>query len=128
MIAPATGIKQRFYSRFATFLAGQGILVLTYDNRGIGESPKFPRVMRETRLQDWGQKDMPAVLAFIQQHYTSLPVHLIGHSAGGQLAGLMPNAPELASLITYGSSSGCLRNFTGSYKYQAHFYMNIFIP
>ena len=128
MIAPATGIKQGFYTRFATFLAEQGIAVLTFDNRGIGDSPKTRKVMRETRLQDWGQKDMPAALAFLQQHYPDQPLHLIGHSAGGQLAGLMPNANELTSIITYGSSSGSLRNFTGAYKYQAHFYMNVFIP
>ena len=128
MIAPATGIKQGFYTRFATFLAEQSIAVLTFDNRGIGDSPKTRKVMRETRLQDWGQKDMPAALAFLQQHYPDQPLHLIGHSAGGQLAGLMPNATELTSIITYGSSSGCLRNFTGAYKYQAQFYMNVFIP
>ena len=128
MLAPATGIKQGFYTRFATFLAEQGIAVLTYDNRGIGDSPKDKKVMRETRLQDWGQKDMPAVLDFLQRQYPDLPIHLIGHSAGGQLAGLMPNANALTSLVTYGSSSGCLRNFTGSYKYQALFYMNVFIP
>lgn len=128
MIAPATGIKQGFYTRFATFLAEQGIAVLTFDNRGIGDSPKTRKVMRETRLQDWGQKDMPAALAFLQQQYPEQPLHLIGHSAGGQLAGLMPNATELTSIITYGSSSGCLRNFTGAYKYQAQFYMNVFIP
>ena len=40
MIAPATGIKQGFYTRFATFLAEQSIAVLTFDNRGIGDSPK----------------------------------------------------------------------------------------
>ncbi|WP_296049453.1 alpha/beta hydrolase, partial [uncultured Alteromonas sp.] len=75
MIAPATGIKQGFYTRFATFLAEQGIAVLTFDNRGIGDSPKTRRVMRETRLQDWGQKDMPAALAFLQQQFPARPTH-----------------------------------------------------
>ncbi|GGF61366.1 alpha/beta hydrolase family protein [Alteromonas lipolytica] len=128
MIAPATGIKQGFYARFAQFLAEQNIAVLTFDNRGIGASPKDHKIMGETLLQDWGQKDMPATLAWLQQQFPALPTHLIGHSAGGQLAGLMANATELTTLITYGSSSGCLRNFTGNYKYQAWFYMNVFIP
>jgi len=128
LIAPATGIKQGFYTRFATFLAEHSIVVLTFDNRGIGDSLKDDKVMRETLLQDWGQKDLPAALKYLQQHKKGLPVHLVGHSAGGQLAGLMPNAAELTTLITYGSSSGSLRNFTGTYKYQAQFYMNVFIP
>ena len=38
MIAPATGIKQGFYAKFATYLAEQGYGVITYDNRGIGRS------------------------------------------------------------------------------------------
>lgn len=128
LIAPATGIKQSFYQHFAGFLAEQNIVALTFDNRGIGSSPKHSKIMREATLQCWGQKDMPAALNVLQNRFPDLPVHLVGHSAGGQLAGLMPNASSLTSLITYGSSSGCLRNFTGAYKYQALFYMNVFIP
>ncbi|MDC8832126.1 alpha/beta hydrolase family protein [Alteromonas gilva] len=128
MLAPATGIKQRFYSHFARYLAEQGIAVLTYDNRGIGDSPKHAQIMANATLQCWGQQDMPAVLAYLQNKFSPIPLHLIGHSAGGQLAGLMHNAEALSSIVTYGSSSGSLRNFAAPYKYKAHFYMNLFIP
>jgi len=128
MLAPATGIKQGFYSHFADYLVQQGIAVLTYDNRGIGDSPKHAGVMRHATLQCWGQKDMPAALAYLQRTFAHLPLHLIGHSAGGQLAGLMPNAHAFTSIVAYGSSSGSLRNFSAPYKYKAHFYMNLFIP
>ncbi|NVK56326.1 MAG: alpha/beta fold hydrolase [Alteromonadaceae bacterium] len=128
MLAPATGIKQRFYAHFARYLAQQGIAVMTYDNRGIGDSPKHRQVMRSATLQCWGQKDMPAVLDYLQNKFPQRPIHLIGHSAGGQLAGLMHNAEAFTSIVTYGASSGSLRNFTAPYKYKAHFYMNLFIP
>ncbi|XQF94486.1 hypothetical protein ACOBV9_19070 (plasmid) [Pseudoalteromonas espejiana] len=38
MIAPATGIKQQFYANFATYLQQHGFGVITFDNRGIGQS------------------------------------------------------------------------------------------
>jgi len=38
MIAPATGIKKEFYAAFALFLAENGFVTLSFDNRGIGES------------------------------------------------------------------------------------------
>lgn len=38
IVAGATGVPQRFYQRFATFCAAQGIEVWTLDYRGIGLS------------------------------------------------------------------------------------------
>lgn len=38
LICPATGIRQRFYQAFATWLFEQGYDVLCFDFRGIGES------------------------------------------------------------------------------------------
>ena len=128
MLAPATGIGQRFYQHFAKFLSEQGFAVLTYDNRGIGESDKHKHIMRNASLQCWGELDMPAVLDTLKSLYPDIPLHLIGHSAGGQLVGLMPNSHQLHSFVTFGSSSGSLRNFDWPYKFKAHFYMNCFIP
>ena len=128
MIAPATGVKRRFYSAFAEHLVGHGFAVMTFDNSGIGESLSVPLKQSPTRLQDWGQVDMPAILSALMQRFPDTPYHLIGHSAGGQLIGLMPNAHHLASIVNYASSSGSLRNMRGWFRLQAHFFMGCYIP
>ena len=38
LINPATGVAAKYYSRYASYLAAAGFLVLTYDYRGIGAS------------------------------------------------------------------------------------------
>ena len=38
MLAPATGIKRKFYHSFCKFLAQNGYAILSFDNRGIGDS------------------------------------------------------------------------------------------
>ncbi|MEO0405018.1 MAG: alpha/beta hydrolase, partial [Bacteroidota bacterium] len=38
LIGPATGIKKEFYTNFASYLCENGYAVLTFENRGIGES------------------------------------------------------------------------------------------
>ena len=36
----AAGVPQGFYAKFASYLAGRGFTVLTFDYRGIGRSPR----------------------------------------------------------------------------------------
>ena len=44
LINAATSVRAAYYHRFAAYLRGQGMDVLTYDYRGIGESR--PRTLR----------------------------------------------------------------------------------
>ena len=128
MIGPATGIKRRFYSRIAQHLSAHGYGVMTYDNRGIGDSLQGHPKHSPADLIAWGQLDMPAVLEQLSQTFPGVNKHLLGHSAGGQLIGLMHNAQELTSIFNYASSSGWLKNFKWKDKFRAHFFMNVFIP
>ena len=128
MIAPATGIKKEFYAAFASYLAEQGFGVLTFDNRGIGASRSSVLSTSDASLQCWGEKDMPAVFNILKAKFPDTKYHLIGHSAGGQLVGLMHNASELSSMFNFACSSGCLKNMKWQYRIKAHFFMNIFIP
>lgn len=128
MIAPATGIRRRFYQAFATHLAENGFGVITFDNRGIGDSLVGPVKKSDASLQRWGELDMPAVLDALKHHFPNTTYHVVGHSAGGQLLGLMHNAHELRSLFAFACSSGSLRNMSIGFKLQAHFFMNVFIP
>lgn len=128
LVCPATGVKRQFYSSFACFLAENGYASITFDNRGIGQSLSGNISANKASLQCWGEQDMPAVLDFLKTTYPESTYHLIGHSAGGQLVGLMHNAEELRSIFNYACSSGQLRNMKMPYLLKAHFFMNLFIP
>lgn len=128
MIAPATGIRKTFYHSFATFLAENGYGAICYDNRGIGESAKGSLRNSEISLIDWGQLDMPAVLKSLQQRFPNVSCHLIGHSAGGQLLGLMENAKDIQSMFNFACSSGSIRNMPYPFKIKAVFFLKVFIP
>ena len=128
MIAPATGIKRQFYHNFATYLAASGFGVLTFDNEGVGESLNSDLSKCDASLISWGRHDMPAVLDALQDEFPNATYHLIGHSAGGQLIGLMPNYQAIASVFNVACSSGQIKNMDMPYKLKAIGFMNAFIP
>lgn len=128
MIAPATGIKRIFYHSFATFLAQNGYAVITFDNRGIGDSIGASINSRNSSLVDWGRLDMTAVLEHLKRTCPNTDYHLIGHSAGGQLVGLMENAKELKSMFNFACSSGSMANLKYPFKFKSHFFLNGLIP
>ncbi|WP_296244936.1 alpha/beta fold hydrolase, partial [Psychrobacter sp. UBA6766] len=128
MIAPATGIKRQFYHNFATYLAEQGFGVLTFDNEGIGESLTTELTKCDASLISWGRHDMPAILDALQDEFAAATYHLIGHSAGGQLIGLMPNYKAITSVFNVACSSGQISNMDMPYKLKAMGFMDAFIP
>ena len=128
MVAPATGIKKRFYHAFACYLAERGYGVLCFDNRGIGESLQGSVRESTASLVSWGVLDMPAVLETLKELFPDRRYHLIGHSAGGQLAGLMKNGADLTSMFNVACSSGSLRNMGVPFRIRALFFMNVVIP
>ena len=128
IIAPATGIKQGFYAQFASFLAEQGYGVITYDNRGIGASLTGKISKSIATLQCWGEQDQTAALEQLMINFPDTRYHLVGHSAGGQLIGLMANSNKLSSVFNFACSSGRLKNMPVPHKLKAHFFMNFYIP
>lgn len=128
MISPATGIKKTFYNSFATHLAEQGYGVITFENRGIGDSLHGKLKDCKATLRDWGYLDMPAVLDTLQKRFPNATCHLVGHSAGGQLTGLMHNYAAIASKFNVGCSSGQLNNMRLAYRLRAKVFMNAFAP
>lgn len=128
MIAPATGIRRRVYNSFASFLADNGYGVICFDNRGIGDSKNGSINANNPSLVNWGALDMPAVLETLQLNFPNQTYHLVGHSAGGQLVGLMHNAAEITSMFNFAASSGSLRNMNYPFKFKASFFLNVYIP
>jgi predicted alpha/beta hydrolase len=128
IIGPATGIKRIFYASFANYLAENGFAVIAFDNRGIGDSLNGHVKKSAASLQTWGELDMPAVLEDLKFRFPNLKYHLIGHSAGGQLVGLMPNCKDFTSMVNFASSSGRIANMKFPFYLSARFFMNVFIP
>lgn len=128
MIGPATGIKRQFYFNFCKFLAENDFAVIAYNNEGIGDSSNNDLKKSGADLISWGQSDMSCVFAKLKELVPGTKYHLIGHSAGGQLVGLMHGATELTSIINYACSSGSLRHIKYPFKFSAMFFLNCFIP
>ncbi|MFW6168160.1 MAG: alpha/beta fold hydrolase [Ralstonia sp.] len=102
VICPALGVPRQFYGVFARALCLAGWRVVSFDYRGIGEAlatgPGMPR------FADWGTRDIDAVLKWV--HDTLTPegcggrrLVVLGHSAGGQLAGLAPHIVHADALV-----------------------------
>ncbi len=105
LVAGATGVPQRFYSRFARFAADQGIEVWTLDYRGIGLSR--PASLRGFRMNylDWARLDLAALLAHVAAQGDG-PIWMVGHSYGGHAFGLLPGHAQVERFATLATGAG----------------------
>ena len=117
LLSSATGAPKEFYRRYAAHLAIRGFHVLTYDYRGIGCSR--PRSLRgfPARMRDWGRLDMTAALDELERRAEGAPLFLLGHSVGGQLAGLIDGVERFRAVVSVASSVGYWRWMKGSYRW-----------
>jgi len=110
VIAAGMGVRQDFYTPFAQWLAGQGWRVLSFDYRGMGASrPEGLRLRGfKADLHDW-VRDLEALIDFAHTERPKLPLLLLGHSLGAQMAGLLANADKLSGLLSVAAGSGYWR-------------------
>lgn len=129
VINSATGVHRRFYKRFATFLAETcGFTVLTYDYRGIGGSrPANLRSFRG-RIRDWPQLDMPAAIAALRAEASLHRLCLLGHSAGGNLIGLVPSMASVDSIVLVSAQFGYWRLWPQSIRHALAALWYVVIP
>ena len=76
------GVAQHFYARFAEWLASRGYRAVTFDYRGIGLSA--PRSLRGFRIDlfDWAREDCAAVISFVKNADSNLPLYWVGRKLG----------------------------------------------
>lgn len=111
VIASATGVRRQFYRPFAEAQRQQGWRVLLWDPRGVGDSRLSAEAFSRVRMQDWGQHDLHAILQHARSEAQDLPLYLLGHSAGGNLAGLAPSLPLCDGLLLVASGTCYWRDY-----------------
>jgi predicted alpha/beta hydrolase len=120
LLSPAMGVPQAFYRPFATWLAEQGVAVLTFDYRGMGESA--PRSLRgyAASITDWATLDQPAALAELLRRWPDVPRTYLGHSLGGQIFGWLDGHEHFDRMVTVASGSGYWRYNAPQLRFSVH--------
>ncbi len=128
VIGPATGVKRSYYARFATYLAGLGHPVLTFDYRGIGGSRTGSLVGSQVRMRDWCILDVPGVIAWAHHTYPDRPLHWAGHSMGGFATGLAHNNHLIARQLNIATLSGYWGRMAAPEKWRVRLLMGTLGP
>lgn len=111
VVAPATGVPQRFYDGFARAIVARGPSVLTFDYRGIGASRSAHPRREPARKREWGQLDIEAAI----QHAAALAderggrVLWVGQSAGICFLPLAPSRHVPERILSVSGLSGYWR-------------------
>lgn len=127
LVAPAMGVPRGFYAPFAAFLARQGMAALTLDYRGIGGSRRGGLRGLGASLRDWGERDLAGAVDHLAGRVPGVPLLWVGHSVGGQLLGLLEDAP-LAGALLVGAQSGYWRHWSGAWRWRVFLLWHALIP
>jgi predicted alpha/beta hydrolase len=127
VIAAAMAVPQSFYAPFARHLATRGYTAWTFDYRGIGESLTGSLRGVKADLSDWLIKDYDALLHEISEN-SPLPLFVVGHSFGGQVAPLLPSRERLSGLVNIAVGSGSTRHITPRIRRSAPLMWHVLAP
>jgi predicted alpha/beta hydrolase len=128
LVSSAMGVPQAFYRPFAIWLAQQGVAVLTFDCRGMGESA--PKSLRgfPASITDWVKLDHPAALAELRRRWPGVPLTYLGHSLGGQIFGWLEGREHFDRMVTVASGSGYWRNNAPEVRHTVHLLWWVLAP
>jgi len=133
LISSATAVPRQIYKGFASYLAGRGSAVLTYDYRGTGDSRQKSLVGYnkskslagfQASISDWAALDAAAAVTWMRDRYNGLPLGYVGHSFGGQALGLLPNNTEIARALLIASQAGYWGLMTSPERYRVYALLN----
>lgn len=129
IVNSATATPQTFYYALAEYLAARGITVLTYDYRGIGRSrPPGPLSQVEASMRSWAFQDVAAAIDWSEREFPGRQLMALGHSYGGQVLGLLPNAAKLERTVLVASQLGYWGGFSPRHRPRAWFGVSVLIP
>ncbi|MRI02156.1 hydrolase [Kriegella sp. EG-1] len=130
IISSATGVLQKYYSKFASYFAAHGFIVYTFDYYGIGNSDSNPNRLKHNNcdLKSWGQNDQAAVVSFAKNYTSNAELTLITHSIGGQIIGFNPNYQDIDKIVMVASQSGYWKYFNGIHYFKMWLLWYVIIP
>ena len=130
IIAPAMGAAQAYYHDFASWLAEQGVAVLTFDYRGTGESFDKSASARQQNysISDWIEYDCNLIIDYAKAQFPDCNVSWIGHSIGGQIFGAITNNHKISRLFTIASGTGYWRKQDKSLHAKILFFWYVLVP
>jgi predicted alpha/beta hydrolase len=110
LISSATGAPRGFYAAFARELVHAGCLAaLTYDYRGMPQSPRPKDWRARINMRDWAHFDMPAAMDFLNDHRQGHAMVGVGQSFGGQALGICRQPQRFERYCMVASLSGYWR-------------------
>ncbi len=128
IVNSATAVPRQFYRAFGKAAAAAGFPTLTYDYRGIGASKPTSLRGFDASMRDWALLDMQGVVDWASHDFGSEGVYLVGHSVGGQLAGLLENASAVRAMATFSAQSGHWRLQGGEQKWVVALHVYLTLP
>jgi predicted alpha/beta hydrolase len=106
VVESAMGVPRRFYDGFARWLSEQRLACVTFDFRGMFDSPALnPGYVRDVSLADWGRRDLESIIGWCEEAFGALPLFAISHSMGGHVIGLTPAAQRFERILLVGCGS-----------------------
>ncbi|HEY5340104.1 MAG TPA: alpha/beta fold hydrolase [Candidatus Aquilonibacter sp.] len=127
IVSPATATPRGFYHAFCRYLAQLGATAITYDYRGTFEEPR--ELGRSTaRMRDWGELDFAGVVDWASKRYPGAPLHTVGHSVGGHVLLMAPNADRVTRAVNVASQSGYWRLYRGVERYRVYAFVKAIMP
>lgn len=122
---PALAAPQEYLNFFASFLAGAGWGVLTFDYRSVGSSRDGTADQRVT-LDDWVGLDLPAAVAEARRLADPRFLAVIGHSIGGQLFGQSPIRSSVDAALFLSVQRGIPRFYSGAGRIRIEYAYSVF--
>jgi predicted alpha/beta hydrolase len=113
LVTAGMALPTRIYHRFARWMAAQGVPTVVLDYRGMDDPVKHARV----RMRDWGERDIPAAIAWCRESLQAEKLYYVGHSAGGQMLGMAPNNAQVDAMLMVSAQSGYWQHYRVPEKY-----------
>ncbi|MDX1499333.1 MAG: alpha/beta fold hydrolase [Woeseiaceae bacterium] len=128
IVGGATAVPRRFYRHFATALAEAGFAAITFDYRGTGGSRPASLRGFEATATDWALSDMTGIVDWAVSELNPARLFMVGHSFGGQTAGLLDNGHRIDGLVTVSAQSGYWRIQGGEQKLVVGLHVHLTLP
>ena len=128
VVNAGAGVPKSFYSSFASWLADQGISVVVYDYRGIGNSRGGSIRKLTAEITDWGSKDCAAALDATQARYPGARISLIGHSIGSIVIGFVKKTPNIERMVLISPHTGYFGDYARTGKLGMFLRWHVMMP